>query len=100
MLCGDDATPQRSNSGWEVASASTGLAVSVVGAVEALYKELGVPKGKSLVCTSGPVDREEAYGYLIADVMGSALLSAKGARSASCVLSEPLVSSHSVSRKS
>jgi hypothetical protein len=81
MLCGDDATPQRSNSGWEVAPASTGLAVTVVGAVEALYKELGVPKGKSLMCTSGPVDREEAYGYLIADVMGSALLSATGARS-------------------
>ena len=80
MLCGGDATPQRSNSGWYVAAATTGLAVTVVGAVEALYKELGVQKGKSLVCTSGPVDREEAYGYLMADMMGSALLSDDGAR--------------------
>ena len=80
MLCGDETTPRRSDSGWKVACATTGLAVLVVAAVEALYKELGVPKGKSLACTAGPVDREEAYGYLMADVMGSALLSAEGAR--------------------
>ena len=80
MLCGDESTPRRSNCGWEVAFATTGLAVLVVAAVEALYKELGVAKGKSLACTAGPVDREEAYGYLMADVLGSALLCATGAR--------------------
>ena len=80
ILCGGDTTPQRSNCGWQVATATTGLAVTVVDAVEALYKELGVPKGQSFSCTSGPVDREESYGYLIADVMGNALLSAEGAR--------------------
>ena len=47
MLCGDDATPQRSGSGWKIAAATTGLAVTVVGAVEDLYRELGVPKGQS-----------------------------------------------------
>ena len=80
MLCGDETTPLRSDCGWELASATTGLAVLVVAAVEALYTELGVPKGQSLPCTDGPVDREEAYGYLMADVLGSALLSVTGAR--------------------
>ena len=47
MLCGDDATPQRSGSGWKIAAATTGLAVTVVGAVEDLYRELGVPKDQS-----------------------------------------------------
>ena len=80
MLCGDAATPHRSNSSWKVMAPTTGLAVTVVDAVEGLYKELGVVKGKSLVCSSGPIDREEAYGYLMADAMGSALLDAEGAR--------------------
>ena len=44
----------------EARCATTGLAALVVAAVEALYKELGVPNGKSLPCTAGPVDREEA----------------------------------------
>jgi hypothetical protein len=80
MLTGDAATPRRSDCGWAIALPTTSLAVLVVDAVEALYKELGVPKGKSLPCTTGPVDREEAYGYLMADVLGSALLSAEGGR--------------------
>jgi hypothetical protein len=70
MLTGDESTPRRSESGWTIASSTTGLAVLVVAAVEALYKELGVPKGKSLPCFTGPVDREEAYGYLMADIYG------------------------------
>ena len=51
-----------------------------VEAVEALYNELGVRKGKSLQCTGGPVDREEAYGYLISDALTSKLVDAGGAR--------------------
>ena len=80
MVVRDESTPQCSGRGWKVEAANTRLAVLVVDAVEALYEELGVPKGKSLACTAGPVDREEAYGYLMADVMGSALLEALGAR--------------------
>ena len=82
MVVGGETTPRRSNSGWSIASVNTDLAVLVVEAVEALYRELGVPKGKSLACTAGPVDREEGYGYLITDVMGRLLISATGARSA------------------
>ena len=80
MLVGEE-TPRCSGSSFNIISADTRLAVQVVDAVETLYTELGVPKGRSLPCTEGPVDREEGYGYLIADLMGSALVSAAGARS-------------------
>jgi hypothetical protein len=81
MLVGDEASPRRSDCGWAIGPSTTGLVVLVVDATEALFDELRIPKGKSIPCTTGPVDREEAYGYLMADVLGSALLSATGARS-------------------